>query len=230
MSLINDALKRAQSDVDRGRINPLAQSLIGARPRQKKKGSFLVILAIVLVVGFGGWAIALILIPAKEKEFSPVVATAPVAPVVSQAPAVEAVAVSVEDPIKDTVTSAPVEVVATPAPIVEVAETVVDTPTPLPVPAPVAPTPSMATVSEPAPQIPPAEDASMLKDEIIFTLKQLEITAVMGDGEGARIMTGGQVYRTGELINLDLKIRFMAKKGRMLVFSDKHDRVYEKNL
>jgi len=66
MSLINDALKRAQTDVGRGPTNPLANTVTGVRPREKKKGSFLVILTIILVVGLGGWAIALLILPDKD--------------------------------------------------------------------------------------------------------------------------------------------------------------------
>ena len=240
MSLINDALKRAQTEVERGRINPVANSITGVRPREKKKGSFLVILTIILVVGLGGWAVTLIILPSKDKELSLVADTAAVGPVLTQAPQVITVEVSpadqvsVADPVEEPATPVaidPVQVVAAPAPI---AETVVNTPAPVPaqIPAvtPVEPAPSPATVPESAPQTPPEIDASALNDEIVFTLKQLEITAVMGDGKSSRIMMGGQVFKSGELINLDLKIRFVGKKGKLLLFSDALNRVYEKNL
>jgi hypothetical protein len=69
MSFINDALKRAQTDVERGPTNPLANTVTGVRPREKKKGSFLVI----LVVGLVGWAIALLILPDKDSTRSVIV-------------------------------------------------------------------------------------------------------------------------------------------------------------
>ena len=69
MSLINDALKRAQTDVERGPTNPLANTVTGVRPREKKKGSFLVI----LVIGLAGWAIALLILPDKDSTRSVIV-------------------------------------------------------------------------------------------------------------------------------------------------------------
>lgn len=245
MSLINDALKRAQTDVERGRINPLSNSITGVRPRAKKKGSFLVILTIILVVGLGGWALALLILPDKDKEPSLVVDAAPAEPVLTQAPPAKAIEVSptnqvsIAAPVEEPATSepeapAPAQVFAAPAPIVETVETVVNTPAPVTAQIPAAtlvePAPSPAAVSESAPQTPPEMDASALNDEIVFTLKQVEITAVMGDGMSSRIMMGGQVFKSGELINLDLKIRFMGKKGNLLLFSDAFNRVYEKNL
>ena len=140
-----------------------------------------------------------------------------------------------------------------PAPVPEVVETAEPTTAepvaePSPAVAPTAePTETVVaeavvaeTVEETAPPVPPAPEPvepapkpvtdQSTRDEIVYTLKQLEVTAVMGDGSKARIMSGGQIHRAGELIHLDLKIRFQGKKGKTLYFTDAAGEIYEKAL
>lgn len=237
MSLINDALKKAQTDVDRGRMNPASGTLGGMHPQTKRKGSFLVILAIILVVGGAGWAVAFfIAIPSKSAD-APVVAQAAAPTELSQAPTVEVVAPTPAAPIEE----APEALVAVAEPVIEPAvpeATVLVEPAPSTMTEPTS-EPSVAAevvvpktepVAEAAPSAPPELEALALNDEIIFKLKHLVITAVMGDGKNARIMTGGQVYKTNELINLELRLRFMGKKGPTLYFTDQHNVQYEKAL
>ncbi len=235
MSLINDALKKAQSEVDRGRMNPVPGTIAGVRPRTKRKGSFLVILAIILVVGGAGWAVAFfIAIPGKASQSAPVV-TPTIAPVeLAQLPEypvvpVESAPVTVaEDKLTETVVKEPVVepleslVVAQEPAQITVAE--------MPVKEVETAVTEAAPVAQTAPATPPALEVLALNDEIVFRLKHLEITAVMGEGKNARVMTGGEVYKAGELINLELKIRFVGKKGPTLFFTDQHDLVYEKAL
>lgn len=234
MSLINDALKKAQIDVERGRMSPVPGMLTGMHPQKKRSGSFLFILATLLVVGSAGWAVALFVSIPSKKADTPVVAQAAAPTALSQAP------------MNELVTPAPVEPieVATEVPIVE-AEPVVEPtvsaeaiilgePAPLTAWEPPAVAevvvPETKPVVEPISATPSGRDTAALKDEIAFKLKHLEITAVMGDGKNARIMTGGQVFNTDELINLELKIRFMGKKGSTLYFTDQHNLLYEKAL
>lgn len=237
MSLINDALKKAQSEVDRGRMNPVPGTIAGVRPRTKRKGSFLVILAIILVVGGAGWAVAFfIAIPSKSSQSVPVV-TPTIAPAelaqVPESPVVpvESAPVPVaEDKLTETVVNEPiVEPLESVVPAQETAQITVAE-------MPVKEVGTAVTLAEAAPATqtapatPPALEALALNNEVVFKLKHLEITAVMGEGKNARIMTGGQVYKAGELINLELKIRFVGKKGPTLFFTDQHDLVYEKAL
>lgn len=242
MSLINDALKKAQIDVERGRMSPVPGMLTGMHPQKKRRGSFLFILAILLVVGGAGWAVALFIAIPLKKDDAPVVAQAAAPTALSQAPMNELVAPApvelVTPALVETIEVAPEVSIGEADPVVE--PTVTEEATVLGDPAPLSAleppavvevvVPETETVVEAIPSTPSELDTSTLKDEIVFKLKHLEITAVMGDGKNARIMTGGQVFNTGELINLELKIRFMGKKGSTLYFTDQHDLLYEKAL
>ncbi len=264
MSLINDALKKAQTDVVRGGPpNPMAGSLAGAHVQQQKQSPLLKIAFLVLFFGASVWAVSLFLgssdEPAAVVEAAAATPTAAVeaAPEIESLPAATSVTVAPETPV---VTEEP-EVSTTPEtnPAVvasgqaETSASVVSTSVPpaaasLSSPAPasvVTPEPTAPAVAESspaqtAPTVPPATEpieaapkpstSQEVKDEIIYTLKQLEITAVMGEGNKARIMSGGQIHRAGELIHLDLKIRFQGKKGKTLYFTDPAGEIYEKAL
>lgn len=272
MSLINDALKKAQTDVVRGTPpNPMEGSLAGAHVRPQKQSPFLKLAVLALFLGAGVWAVSLLLgsqdeptaivevaaatptavtsnvaTPNEALETAPEVATVPAEPVVGAAPHTPVAAESLQAPAAtetQTVEDAPApaetsaSVVSAPA---QPAPTPISNPAPAATPEPAAPVVAETTPAATAPAVPPEAEAieaapkpatdQGLRDEIIYTLKQLEITAVMGEGSKARIMSGGQIHRVGELINLDLKIRFQGKKAKTLFFTDAAGEIYEKAL
>ena len=264
MSLINDALKKAQTDVVRGGPpNPMAGSLAGAHVQPQKQSPLFKIAFLVLFLGASVWAVSLFLgssdeptavvevaaaTPTAALEAAPEVESLPAEPIVTVAPETPIVA---EDPEVATTPETNPAVVApgqaeTSAPVVSTsappAEASISSPTPAPVatPEPTAPAVAESTPTPTAPAVPPAAEPmeaapkpstpQEVKDEIIYTLKQLEITAVMGEGSKARIISGGQIHRAGELIHLDLKIRFQGKKGKTLYFTDAAGEIYEKAL
>ena len=257
MSLINDALKKAQTDVVRGGPpNPMAGSLAGAHVRPQKQNPFFKLAVLALFLGASVWAVSFFL--GSSDEPTAVVEVAAATPAALEAaPEVEVVASApvaapaVETPVANeeslqapaVVETPPAEVVSAPvetaAPVAESLPEPVEAPVSLqaPVEEPAPEAPAQVAVAETAPAVPPAaveapkpSTDQALRDEIIYTLKQLEITAVMGDGSKARIMSGGQIHKAGELINLDLKIRFQGKKGKTLYFTDAADEIYEKAL
>ncbi|MDA9764265.1 hypothetical protein N9C83_02770 [Opitutales bacterium] len=262
MSLINDALKKAQTDVVRGTPpNPMAGSFAGAHVRPQKQSPFLKLGICALFLAAGVWAVSLFLgssdepiavmevataAPTTALEAAPEVAAVPSEPVVAVAPNTPVATESLQAPSAteaQTVEVAPAlaeistPVVSAPA---QPAPTPISNPAPTATPEPAAPVVVEAAPAATAPAVPPEAQAveaapkpataQGVKDEIIYTLKQLEITAVMGDGNKARIMSGGQIHRAGELINLDLKIRFQGKKAKTLFFTDAAGEVYEKAL
>lgn len=247
MSLINDALRRAQSDVDTGRMKPVSVSLTGAPPRSNQKSSFLKILTVVLILGIGGWAVALfIVLPTKNEESAPAAISSvppssePLQPEVN-IPVVEAVVemdkiqteVAVKTPANPETTEPEETVVPPVSSVEEPATSLALEAQPVASPSEGAPAPPVAVkkpTPEPLAQVAEPVAQLSLNDEIIFTLKQLDITAVMGEGKNARIMMDGQIHKAGELINLDLKIRFYGKKGSLLFFTDEKGQLYEKDL
>ena len=277
MSLINDALRKAQTDVDRGPVNPMAGSLAGAHVRHEKRSPYMKLGVIAMLLGASVWAVSLFM--GNSEDPKPVAEVASMTTVAQASPAeaarVDAVPAQVAPPVEPVVettvsTTAPAEPIAEVSAQVESAPIVQPEPEPIVAePAEIAPavqqppvaqqqvvevavsapvvTPEVAPESTPTesapleatpPATPPAAvvetpkpvSNQALKDEITYTLKQLEVTAVMGDGSKARIMSGGQIHRAGELINLDLKIRFQGKKGKTLYFSDPNGEIYEKSL
>ena len=253
MSLINEALKKAQSDVSRGGPpNPMAGSLAGAHVRTEKKSPVVKLLGLVLILGAGVWAVSLFLGSSNEPQAVVEVASAQTAepegvPEAESVPVTQSVAEQAE--VNPAPESVAVEPAAQSAEEASAAVTVPENPEPV-AQAPVQSS-TVASESEPAalavaetpaetaPPVPPAETeapaakpttSQELRDEIIYTLKNLVVTAVMGDGSKARIMSGGQIHRAGELIHLDLKIRFQGKKGKTLYFTDAAGEIYEKSL
>lgn len=270
MSLINDALKKAQTDVERVPVNPMAGSLAGAHVRQEKRSPYLKLVVIAMFLGVSVWAVSLFLGNSESPKpvlevasATPQAESANVAPSESEMSvpsmvettepsALPASAAETQAPIETTpdvqVESEPVlsrpnegaaEIPASVAVQEQLVETIDSTPEVAPQTAPEASAPTVtASVEATPPATPPSAVAATskpatdqgLKDEIIYSLKRLEITAVMGDGSKARIMSGGQIHRAGELINLDLKLRFQGKKGKILYFSDPNGEIYEKSL
>jgi len=242
MSLINDALKKAQTNVDIGRMNPITTSVAGAPIRPKSNGSLMKMTVTGLLIGISAWGIALLLFSGgSEEDVSATmtsVADLEVAPLVDSIPVPEAQPIAEEAPTA----VQPVAPVATQpvAPVVAEAASLAQPTTAAPVAEVVAPAvvsiPPEA-VSSPAAEAPTAVAVAPqpvaklgLKDEIVFALKLLEITAIMGDGNKARIQSDGQIHKAGELVNLDLKIRFQGKKGRILLFTDSFGEIYEKKI
>lgn len=260
MSLINDALRKAQAEANCGRLKPVATGMIGMHGRSTRKTSWTKILVGVLFILISAWAVTVLLNTRKDSD-SAVVARASTAPEETMAPA-QLVAISdarkeVEEPAavskllapEPPISETPVQPERTPespqtppqaatpvpAPVTarESSPTVEDPPAPSVTQATTASaTPSKALAGEAAPVEAEAipDTAAGLRDEIVFTLKYLDVTAVMGDGKEARIMSEGQIHRAGELINLDLRIRFQGKKGSTLYFTDEKGEIYQKSL
>ncbi|MCB1119949.1 MAG: hypothetical protein KJT03_00250 [Verrucomicrobiae bacterium] len=266
MSLINDALRKAQNDTNHGRLNPVAVGMAGSHVRPTRENSWTKILVGVLFILISAWAVTLLLSSRKgtEPSITAQVSTAPegkVSPVETVASpdvheeaeqllkiqkAAPVASSNIEPVAAPTLAPIPSETVAVanqipaqektlePAPKGPTAETTSQPAGNVEVPAVAqteAPTPAKLPVATPEPaKAEPIPTAPDLHDQIVYELKQLDVTAVMGDGNNTRIMSGGQIHRSGELINLDLKIRFQGKKDKILFFTDANGEIYKKNL
>ncbi|MCZ6671575.1 MAG: hypothetical protein O7C75_01410, partial [Verrucomicrobia bacterium] len=209
----------------------------------KSKGPVLVIVTAALVIGLAGWAVALFVVMPEEKSevAAAPVAAAPVAALpVAASPVIAAE--TQETPLATVVSNESetvAEVTVPTAPIVEApVETVAqqkavvaqETTTVAPAPEKVDQPRTVAVPPPAAPEVSQPTVKLVLSDEIVYKLKRMEITAIMGDGKNARIMMGGQIHNVGELVDFGLKIRFAGKKGLLLFFTDEHGQVYKKKI
>ncbi len=210
MSLINDALKKAQDGNNRQR----AETMLGGgghAVHRQENGPFRIILVIVLVIGFAGWGVALLFMFMKDDP-SVEVAMAPVQ--------VEVI------PVAEKVDSTELEK-SDEVPVLEetpVIQTIQEDPTVRQEPK------EVAESVTPAIQFNKPEEEPALNTANLKTVLMLEISAVMGSGKKCRIVVAGRIVRYGELIDYDKDIRFMGKKGSTLFFKDSAEQVYEKHL
>ena len=65
---------------------------------------------------------------------------------------------------------------------------------------------------------------------IIQSIYELNVGAVLGHGANTRIMIEGQVYRVGEMIDYTLQYRFTGEKDGTLFFTDPEGIIYEKHI
>lgn len=220
MSLINDALKKAQNGDNRQR----AETMLGGNGHaghREQSGPFRMILIIVLAIGFAGWGVALIFIFMK-KDASQEVAAVNTAEVVQateleQYKEVPVVAETAKPVVEESIPAQPV--VSQPAVKTE-----------LPVVVEQVPEPAKVETIAPTIQFNEPEEEPELNTDNIKIILMLDISAVMGDGKKCRIIVGGRVVRVGQLIDYEKDIRFMGKKDSILYFKDSTGQTYEKDL
>lgn len=252
MSLINDALKKAQTLQVRtpganaafprattpvasapatGSMDPVgAQAVPPAMPRAKTKSSqagvVIAIASVVLVVGLGaiGYVVyALFFMSTPADDIAPAVAAPASAPAETQpAPAPEPAPAAV----------APV---ATSAPVAPAPAPVAATPAPAPTPAPAstdAPVPAVAEVaaSEPEPFIEeePAvpEFVNNPAPHISAWVMGITVTGIRG-GDRPKALMNDRVFMVGDTVNHELALRLIKVDPRVLVFQDAEGNTYE---
>lgn len=235
MSLINDALKRAQNDRNHQRANTMLGG--GPAPRRQENGPFRMILIIVLAVGFAGWGVALLIMFTKKDPSTEVVAEPTKVEVVAQSVEPKPVEVEPVETEENKTDEVEAELIEQPAPVEKKtlkADPVVQQRQPDPVPVRAEPieivTEEVEKIPTPAIQFNEPVDEPEPNLDTIKAVLRLEISAVMGAGKKCRIIIAGRVVRVGELIDYDKDIRFMGKKGSTLYFKDSTNQIYEKRL
>lgn len=245
MSLINEALKKAQRARQEGAATPDAGASGGAvarRPRPRSARSMLLmgVAAVVLVVGsMIGTAIWLTRAPepsnapAKSLAAAPVTTAPELAPITTQVsgppaetPAVSTVAVSLPAPASPAVAAGAVPAAATPAAPAASAPAEA-----VPAPAKIAPTVAAEPATRPAPAVaeplPPREPVS---DERVH--KFVEAVRVMGirsSGDESKVLMNDRVYRVNDVVDRALGVKLIKVTPDSLTFTDANGAVYVKN-
>jgi len=260
MSLINEALKKAQKDAGGGQNQPPPFSGGGHAHSGGHAGGgghpLMWIVIGVVLVGLLGWGILATVLFFNKQPAVPE-ANPSVAVTETQEPSIENVAeVPVEEVVQSadegasTVAQAEVATPASqptvqPAPQTQTQEA--STPaaqTTTPVVASQSqpretPAPTQTTAASPQATTPsldlsvqytPQNQDPDPKPEIVKAVFQLKIAAVMGRGGSTRIMVDGRVFRSGEIVDYDLMYKFIGKKGSLLFFMDEDGVTYEKRI
>lgn len=226
MSLINDALKRAQRDRTGHSPAPLphAPGESSLRPAGRSGPPWLLIGLGATVGGLFALVAVLLLRPAAPAS-GPATAAAPVATTAATAPATPSPApdaappaVALSLPLTPAETSAP----AQPAAAQPTAGPVVTTAAPNLValtPAPVPPVTTSAAPSGPARPTP----------RLIQAVEALRVTGIRAAGADSKVLMNDRVYRVGDIVDHELQIRLTAATAQSLTFVDETGASYTRN-
>lgn len=211
MSLINDALKKAQLERNGKNApaasNPDVSTAVTGGVAGGRRG-VLVALVFLVLIGAGGAAYFSGVFDAAEPVASLPPKAAPKAP----SPAVP--------PTKPAVVAE-----AKPEPAAPVVPAV---PAPPPAPAPAAPIPAPAPVEVAAPAPAPAAPVAPKKDPAVETLVGLMNLSLVRKSTG-RCVLDGSIYKVGELVKSDPLIKLEEVSDSGVVFTDAKGVRYEKN-
>lgn len=209
MSLINDALKKAQLERNGKNApaasNPDVSTAVTGGVAGGRRG-VLVALVFLVLIGAGGAAYFSGVFDAAEPVASLPPKAAPKAPSPAVPPTKPAVVVVAE---------------AKPEPAAPVVPAI---PAPPPAPAPAAPLPAPAPVEVAAPAAPVAPK----KDPAVEALVGLMNLSLVRKSTG-RCVLDGSIYKVGELVKSDPLIKLEAVSDSGVVFTDAKGVRYEKN-
>lgn len=249
MSLINDALKRAQRQrkADEAGYAPPVPGQTGGHT-VAHRGKPMTTQTLILIVA-GAAALVMLSVVATVyllRDDTPTVPTPAAPATLAQTPVQPA-------PASD---SAPQVVLSIPPPAEQPAETppaeIKPTPTPAPVPAPVAPsekapaavaaattpaatTPTAATPAAPAPLPPtpspaPVAPAVTPDQQVLIYLDNLRILGVRFSGIDSKVLIGDRVFRINDVIERNFGLKLVEVQPDRLFFVDARGVTYAKNL
>jgi len=224
MSLINDALKKAQRERTQAPEHPAAvppppPANRGPAPRGELRARSTPWPAVLIVVAIiAGGAAVWFLKPSGQ----PATAPAPQVAANSQTPATPtpptaaepAVQLQFNAPGQPTV---PAPQPAVPAPVA----------TPAPAPAPVTPAP----IAQPAPAAEPLKINLQVEDpRILAFLDSARVQGIRSVADDAKLLMNNKVYRAGAVVDRELGLKLMQILPTELVFEDSHGIQYRKLL
>jgi hypothetical protein len=234
MSLINDALKKAQRSrsAESGDLAPLP----GGGARITKRGVPLSAKAI-LLMATGAFVLFVLAVVGtvyllNRPSASPSVAVAK-APTAATTPGSEApvivVPVITAPPAKATSPESSTPSAPTPAPTTP-APTPPAKADPPPATAKAAPSPVTPATAAPAPNPPAAAPATpAAPDERVHSfLDNLHVTAVRLQGNDSRVMIGERVFRLNDIVERSLGIRLSKVEQNQIIFTDANGVAYVK--
>ncbi|MBP6864580.1 MAG: hypothetical protein KBC32_04830 [Candidatus Didemnitutus sp.] len=230
MSLINDALKRAQRDRTSSSHAPLphAAGASALRPAGRSGPPWLLIGLGVTVGGLLALVAVLLLRPSATPSAvaaaattastaTPPPATASSMPVTST-PVAAQPATSVSVSLASSESAAPTKS-TTPHPVAEPIVTTVAT-------IPAASTPAPApVVTTPAAPTGPARPSPRL----IQAVEALRVTGIRAAGADSKVLMNDRVYRLGDIVDHELQIRLTAATAQSLTFVDETGASYTRN-
>lgn len=220
MSLINDALKKAQrqragDSASQTSVDPTGRS---ATPREQSSSKHAMLL---IVCGAGVLIVLSVLVtvyllrPGNHlDDSSPALASAAVSTPES-APQLIAPEDTPSPVIAMPVITAPAPQIETPP--VNPAPTVV-----------IAPPPEVIEPTRPEPV--PVEPAVNLQEEIHKFLDQIQIAGIRAAGSESKVLMNNQVYRLNDIVNRELGLRLLQVDSTSLVFTDANGTRYPKKL
>lgn len=230
MSLINDALKKAQRQ--RSETPFVAPPMPGGGGRIAKRGApmraqtiaLIVVGCVVLIVLSVGGTIFLVRDKPSAEKSPAVVASAPKtepAPKASE-PAPAVVVPVIVPPI---ITPPPL---VPPAPIESKSEAKPIAVAPVVAP---APTSNPSTSQEPRPAGPsePSPRPAQQDERIHAFLDALKVTGIRSSGTGSRVLMNGYVYRIGDVVDRTLALKLTDVQADSLTFVDRNGTSYVKN-
>jgi len=247
MSLINDALKKAQQRHSKGPSTPPPPTVSDSAPsnppthpadrNQPLPSQLFVLFALgaIVLIAFSVVATVYLL----RRPAAPVAAQTPTA-IVAQAPAVPAPPQEKINPSATVKTAPPASV--TPPPVISLpapqAATVVAPASQKPA-APSAPVIAPAMVSTPAapteafpsatPVTPPELDPTKPDPKILAYLDALQITGIRLTSAGGKVLMNDRVYRENDIVDHLLGLRLKKIEPDVLTFMDERSVIYTKN-
>ncbi|MBP6507543.1 MAG: hypothetical protein KA257_08250 [Opitutaceae bacterium] len=239
MSLINDALKRAQRQrtADAAGVTPPMPGG-GSGVRIGKRGKPIASQSLLLIIV---GATVLIVLSVVATVYLVRDNAKPAAPAAPATVATVTVPVSTSLGIKKSTAtdSAPSIVLFVPSPLredpaVATPSTVVPKADPAPVPpaniltvvpAPILAKPVTTTPVKPVPKTPVAPD-----ERVYVFLDNLHVTGIRTSGDGSKVLMNDRVYRVNDIVDRGLGLRLTQVASDALTFTDERGAVYTKNL
>ena len=227
MSLINDALKKAQRERSGAAPQPLpaASATPAHAPGNRapaRPATNLWPIAIAAVALVGGGAAVWFLKPAAPAPATVAATVQPVAPLVPATPAQVAPATTPAEP-------------ALPLLHINIPASPAATPPPVAVAQPLPPPP----VAAPAPATPPATAAPAAPFQVTLQLEDPRILAFLDNAringiriaaDDAKLSMNNKIFRTGDVVDRELGLKLMTIRPGELVFEDKRGIQYRKLL
>ena len=211
MSLINDALKKAQRDRHLDTLPPIPGG--GGRHGRRGRGMSTQTMVLIGAVGVSLFVVAVVgavLLINREPPAAP----KPVAAKVAPKPASDPVASSpmIVLPVPANPTPAPVVAAPTPTP----PPPLITLPT-VPVPAGEAPAPAPISL---APTRPPSSGTDKFDERLQTLVDGWKVTAVRFSGNESKLFMNGSVYRVDDVIDRASRLRLTKVTTTALTFTD----------
>ncbi len=248
MSLINDALKKAQRQHSEGTVPaqppstpPVAGDSTGPLQRVARREKPPAFQSQLVLVGIGAGAVVVLLavgaffyFRSSGAALKPVIA-AQTAPAQTPGPSLPVAAPAVAVPPPAVVQPAPVTVAdqtkAMPAPVAPPAATL---PAVAAAPAPTSDTGAIANQAGSEPDAPNSVQASKPNEHpkpsnrMVAVIESLKVTGIRSAGPDSKVLMNDRVYRLNDIVDHELGIRLTAVAGKTLTFEDDHGVAYSR--